>query len=134
MTTATETQRTFATLYREKLELQDRLNAVTKELEGLQEPMLNYFADAGMSSAKVDGLTIYINTQLWANTKDGSTPEQACEALVAGGFGEFVAPRFNTQSLSARAREMAKNGEEWPASVLEHIKVAEKVEIRGRRS
>jgi hypothetical protein len=133
-TATTDTQRKFAALYREKLELQDRLNQVTKELGEMQEPMLDFFGDAGMQSVSVDGITLYIHEQIWANTAEGSTKELACEALVANGFGEFVSPGFNTSTLSAKAREMERNGESFPEAVLAHIKVAPKVEIRARRS
>ena len=130
----TETQRRFAALYREKLELQDRLNQVTKELGEMQESMLDFFGDAGMQSVNVDGVTLYIHEQIWANTAEGSSQEEACAALAANGFAEFVAPRFNTQSLSAKAREMERNGESFPEAVIQHIKVAPKIEIRARRS
>ncbi len=133
-TGTTETQRRFATLFREKKELDDRLTEVKKELDALQEPMLNYFADAGIESVKVDGVTLYIHSQLWANTKEGSTPEQACAALKAGGLESFVNERFNTQTLSAYARELERKGESLPEVALEHVAVQAKIEIRGRRS
>ena len=133
MTTATD-QRAFAALYREKLELQDRLNVVTKQLSSMQDGMLEYFAETGQSKATIDDLTLFIHEQLWANTKEGSTPEEACEAMVRNGMESFVAPRFNTQTLSSYARELAAKGKAFPTEVLKHIEVKPKVEIRARRS
>lgn len=131
--TTTETQRRFATLYREKLEIQDRLNIVTKEIESLQDSLLNYFADAGQSKVTVDGLTLYVESVIWANAKPGEMGE-VCEALTKHGYAEFVHPTFNVQTLSAQAREMDRKGEAFPDAVLAHLDVKTKVQIRGRRS
>ena len=132
-TTTTDTQRRFAALYREKLELQDRLNIVNHEVEDMQESLLNYFADAGQSKTTIDGLTLYVETTLWANAKPGES-EAACAALVANGYADFVHPTFNVQTLSAAARELEKQGETFPEAVLAHLDVKAKIQIRGRRS
>lgn len=171
MTTTSDTQRRFAALYREKLELQDRELAVNKELESLQDPMMNFFADTGDTSKRTSAeaagpligllrdiaacpdfvsfprdiqvdvrealnprpLTLYVETTLWANAKSGMQVE-ACEALREHGFEDFVSPSFNVQTLSARAREMQRTGEEWPAAILETIDVKPKVKIKARRA
>jgi len=177
MTTGTtETQRTFATLYREKLELDSRLNIVKHEIENLQESLLNYFADAGkpakpvlaetpdtpifdllrdlLSSLSIEErnlppavklflprivallesrpLILYVNSELWVNAKPGEQA-QACAALIANGFADFVSPTFNVSTLSAEARGMANRKETFPDAVLEHLDLNTKVQIRGRR-
>lgn len=134
MTTIITSQREFAALYREKLELQARLLVVNKELEDRQEGMLELFGELGQQRTTIDDVTLYVHRQLWANTRAGSTTEQACEAMVRHGLEQFVAPRFNVQTLSSYVRELATKDDALPLAVQEHIDVTERTEIRARRS
>ena len=82
-TTTTDTQRRFAALYREKLELQDRLNIVNHEVEDMQESLLNYFADAGQSKTTIDGLTLYVEPLSAAARELEKQGETFPEAVLA---------------------------------------------------
>lgn len=170
ISTTTATQRRAASLLREKLELDDRRNIVVKEIEALQDPLLEHFADAGEISKSVatisanplhdllrdvleEGarslspellerisetiepirLNLRVSSIIWANAKPGMQ-EEACAALIANGFAAFVRPTFNVSTLSSRAREMERNGEQWPEAVLEVLSVTPKVQIVGTRT
>lgn len=177
MTTETPTTnaslRRFARLYREKLELTDRIKEVNGELDSMQDGLLNYFGDMGwekpprvqaqhpdteeygllaevlelsaqlpddlterIKAALADkALTLYINTQLWASRRNPETDsdEAICNALVEAGYGDVVRRNFNTQTLSAVARDLEREGKEFPPAVLQYIEVRPKVDIRGRR-
>lgn len=79
-------------------------------------------------------VTVYVEEKLWAGTKEGSTSDQACIALQENGYEHLVHPTFNTNTLSAVARELARDGQTFPVAVLEHVSTSVTTKIRGRRS
>lgn len=91
----------------------------------------------------VAGKSFYIQTQLWAG--HNGNKEKLCEALKESGFAEYVAENFNTQSLSALVREIARDIEsdvpitverivaELPTQVREHIKISEVTRLKARK-
>lgn len=92
-----------------KRTLDAELKRVKDELKPLEEAMLDEFAERGESSARhaATGKLVYIRRQIWARAAEDKAA--ACAALRAAGLDEFVAESFNTQSLSAYFRELAKN-------------------------
>lgn len=112
-------------LYAELAELQkarraakDHLSAVEKECKELGDEALERMLASGTQSVKTHGVTLCVHRQMWAGAKDGDKV-RACKALEKAGLGEFVAPSFNTNSLSAFYRELAKDNEwEEPADLL----------------
>ncbi len=123
----------YVELEHERRDLDDRLKAVKAETEKLAASLLDQFAEAGMQSARVNGLTVYVHRQLWASAVEGNY-EAACQALRASGHGEFVQERFNTNQISALAREMDKNGETLPVEWDGPIKVAETFQLRTQKA
>ena len=122
----------FVQLEKRRRELESQLKEAKAESGHLEAMLLEKFAESGIASIKVDGLTVYLHRQLWAGPIDGNYIA-ACEALQAVGLGDMVEPRFNTNTLSAWVRERDKEGEALPPTLSEAIKVTEQFSIRTRK-
>jgi|TARA_Y100000034_G_scaffold132852_1_gene196837 hypothetical protein len=133
MTTEEQLAR-FVELAVEKRGLSARLKEVGREMEGLQEKLLEYFTQHGYSKMTISGTTVYVHRQLWAGPLAGDYPT-ACLAMIEAGdeWQEMVHERFSTQQLSARVRELDKEGEELPDELKEVINVSEVFSLRTRK-
>lgn len=95
--------------------LDDANNTVKKlkaEYDGLEPVLRDQFAQSGQQSASIDGVTVYLARETWANAvRNGDAPDWAtsCEALKAAGYGAVVDERFNVQTVSAIVREFPKD-------------------------
>lgn len=78
--------------------------------------------------------------QLWTNARDGDY-QSACDALVEAGLGDFVGPRFNTNTLSAWVREQGEAGESpeeiaarLPGNLAQALSITESFKLVTRAS
>lgn len=137
----------FGTLKSLQSDLKAKADAVTRVMEGLKEPILEAFIDIGQTSAKVDGTTIYIHRQLWANAavKLDATGEPTserdwqglCQGLVEAGASHLVpdAPHPNVQSLSAWVRELPTDEDgnpDLPVCLVGRIAITREPDLRTR--
>jgi hypothetical protein len=120
----------FVELSKRKNQLEAELKAVKADIEAVKDPLMQQFSQDGMTKATVDGMTVYISSQLWASAKDGDAAG-ACAVLKKIGLADYVKENFNTQSLSAYVREVAKNGEDYPEGFLGVIEIIEKFDLRA---
>ena len=113
-------------------ELEDELKAVKAEARGLEEEILNQFADLGCQNMNVDGLTLYIRQERWYGKKPDVTAEQVCDALNQCGFAYLVKEGYNANSLRGALNELVKNDEPIPEP-LERLLNTEPVSKLGSR-
>ena len=131
----------YVELVKRKREIEAELRAVKTELgegEGIgpgkmEKQALDWMVQNGMESARVPGMTVSVNRQLWAFAKDKDR-ESACEALRAAGLGDMVKENFNMLTLSAWVREQDEAGEPLPAAFAGRIEVAEVFRLGARRA
>ena len=128
-------------MYRTRLDLDDVVGTDDKPgiirgwLRDMDPAMQDAMAEIGVESMPTDmGITPYIHRQTWANLKEGADKASAIEALKHNGYEQYVSESYNTSTLSAKARELERDGQSFPQAVLEHIEVKEKPSIRARRS
>jgi hypothetical protein len=119
----------FVEVTNELRELDNRSKELRSEREGLEQELLSEFEELGSSSIRLQGKTVYVHRQLWANARDGDY-DRACAALIEAGLGEFVQERFNTQTVSAYVRELDQKGEDLPPELEETLTVAERFSVR----
>lgn len=113
MTTVTEPTLLdkFVQITTRKRDLESEVNLLKKQLAPLEAQLLDEYAQEGVrSKATTDGATVYLNRKIWARAGDGGKPA-ACIALRNAGLGAFIEEGFNTNSLSAHFRELAKTRE-----------------------
>ncbi len=99
----------FVSLTTRKRDLEAQLNLVKKQLAPLEAQLVEDLAAEGLRSKTTsDGTTVHLIRKIWARAGDGGKPA-ACHALRDAGLGDFVEEGFNTSTLSAHFRELAKD-------------------------
>ena len=109
------------------------------EMGGLEEALLEQFAQTGTQSIKTSGgATIYIHKQLWASAQDGDSERLIKSLRKAGEDWSFmVKETVNTQTLSARIRECEADvigNPILPAPLVDTVKVTLRTQLRVRKS
>jgi hypothetical protein len=125
--------RRYIRLTREKRKLDGRLKALKGDLLSMEAEVLDEMVDLGVDKVSTEGGTLFSRVTAWARPhREGAEAtdaeyEAACRVLIATGMEDLVSPRFNVLSLSARVREMQKNGEPIPPEWDGIIRVTEDV-------
>lgn len=128
----TETLARFTELAEEERALKARMADVKQEKERLEEQLLNQFVDAGVQNTKINGMTVYVHRQVWAN--HNGDKQALINALKNAGLEELVSENYSTQTLSAWYRELESLDQPVPDAVAPHLSTAEKFSLRTRRS
>jgi|TARA_Y100000310_G_scaffold340907_1_gene438267 hypothetical protein len=100
------TVKRFAILNDEKKSLDKQLADVKAQMKSLEPSVIEYFERQGMQSANVEGSTVYLRRELWAGKADDVTNDQMHTAVIGTEWEGAVAPRMNTQTMSAFMREI----------------------------
>jgi len=124
----------YAELTKEKTRLNAELNKVKQEMKEIEEEVLEYFAENGIDNIKVNGLTLYPKSQVWASAKT----DEELKVLIENGHADLVEEKVNTHSLSALVREMLEQTEQKTLEELpewtEILNISEKFTIGHRSS
>ncbi len=97
----------------------------------MQAALLEQFADAGVTSVKLDGRTFYLFGQVWARPLP---EEDVAGALERCGLADLVKRTVSTQALSAWVREYTKDGSELPPPLAAAIAVRKEWQVRVRKA
>jgi len=103
----TELLKSFVEQTKWKKELEENLKIVKAKLASIEPVLMDNFVEDGLTSAKIDGLNVYIHKQIWAKYDD---KEKAIAVLKTTGYNEYVSETFNTQSVSSLLRELDAEG------------------------
>lgn len=138
----------FVLLAQIERKLKSDLETVTAAKERLDEPLREQMAELGMQNTRINGLTVYVNRQLWAGAAkvevvqpDGSVAivsdrQTTCDALIESGQAQFVEPGFNTNTVSAWIRELPQDDQGMPIlppELVGRISVTERYQLRTRK-
>jgi hypothetical protein len=130
----------YVTADKEVRAMEEKLEAAKKKLNELEPQVLDYMQRHGMSSAKVAGLTVYLNRQIWASVAKDEAGDNTSSIETLKQFPDtsvFVKEGVNTQTLSAWVREQPQDSQFMPLlpeEVVGAIKVTEKYNVRTRKS
>lgn len=121
----------FVQVEKDRRELEAKLKSLKARKARLEEQLLTQFEQEGVQNMRVDGMTVFVHRQTWAN--HAGNPAALVEAMRAAGMDEMVKTSVNTQTLSAWVRELESIEEEVPASIAPHISVSEKFSLRTNK-
>lgn len=147
-TTIAEAPRTprqrYVTLWLERKALEERDKQLGRELEALEEVLLEEMLAEGVQYQRLGGVTLHINRQLWASPAPDVARPAIVHALEALGMEGFIT--YNTTTLSGYMRELARDasGKEQPSreeaqaalppELRDLIAVEERIKIGARRT
>lgn len=83
---------------------EDAVKSSKTEIAALEAELLKRFEQSQTQRMNVAGVTVYVQSQLWASAAGGDKLA-ASSALKEAGLGDMVEETFNTQRLSAYVRE-----------------------------
>ena len=101
-----------------------------KEVEPIKEVVLDEMTQNEVSNIRIDGRTIYVQSQIWGRKK--APNETIVKALRDAGLQDFVSEGFNMVSISAFIREKVKNGEKLPPQFEGVLEANEVFSVRSR--
>jgi hypothetical protein len=113
---------------------EDAAEELKAEADLLEAELLEEFAEAGVPRMTIAGRTVYVHRQLWAKREDGVDMNQACKALVDAGHSEFVNETYNSNTVSAWLRDLAKSDTPIPPELDGVLTTSEKFTLRSTKA
>ena len=123
--TLAEKERKFVDLTFEKRDISAREKKINAELRDLNEDIRDTWEAEGKTSSGLVDANLHLKKEGFVKVvRQGEKPtaeekQRACDALIAAGHPEFVERGFNSQSVSALARE-----QHWDQDLPEELKGA----------
>jgi len=119
---------TYAQWTTQRRKLEAEVNQLKADLSGLEEKLVNLFAEAGIQNIKTKtGETVYLNREVFA--KLVGDQKKAYTAFRRAGLGDFVKETVNAQTLRAWVREV---DEVLPKGLRPYIDITEIYRMRMR--
>jgi hypothetical protein len=104
----------YASLEKERRELENRLKAVKAQMADLQDIILEGMMERGETRYTMQGLTFSPRHEFFVSKAEGFDSEKVCEVLKEQGFGDFVKEGYSTAGLkgwiSSRKKELEAEG------------------------
>ena len=97
----------FVCLEKRKRDLDTELKQVKQQADDLEQALIPQFIELGADpSVRVDGLTVSLVQEIYASPINDR--EEVANALKLSELGQYVAENYNSNSLSAYVREVAR--------------------------
>jgi len=103
----TQQLRRFVSLETKKKDLDTELKTVKQQLAELEEALVPQFIEDGVQRMTVDGRTIALARNVYASPLNDRS--EVAAALKASELGQYVAENYNSNSLAAFVREVARD-------------------------
>lgn len=119
-------------LTEQKRVLEASLRKLADELSSLEPCVLEDLALAGMTSATVNGMTVYQQREFFAGLKEGVDKQEALRSFLDEGHADLV--MLGWQGLRALVREAKEGGGELPPCVEKFCEHGDKIRLRARKA
>ena len=96
----------FVCLENRKRDLDSELKATKQRLDDLEQVLVPQFIEDGVQRMTVDNRTISLSQDIYASPENDR--EDVVTALKQSELGQYVAENYNTNSLTAFVREVAR--------------------------
>lgn len=103
--TMAEQLREFVALEKRRRELETELAQISDRSAALSALLLDSMADAGMQSARIDGMTVYIRRDLYVSKRKEAESADVCNVLRRIGCDYMVGESYNAASLKSKVKE-----------------------------
>jgi hypothetical protein len=135
MPTIGELGEEIETLIRAKKAAADTESYCNKEIERVQQQLLDAMADEHLPMIRLDsGMTLFKRCEKYYGVNEGYSKEDLINALANCDMTrDLVAATYNANTLKSRMAEIEANGDTLPAELLQMLKVTEKYKV-GHRS
>lgn len=124
--------RRWVELTDQKRDLEAQVRKIADELGTIEPDLLEDLALSGMTSATVDGMTVYQQREFFANLKDGTDKQAALQAFLDAGHADLVI--LGWQGLRALVREAKEGGHDLPECVEKFCETGDRVRLRARKA
>lgn len=115
-----------------KRDLENKTKKLNEEIDETERELIELMTNSELSSFKKDGITFSLVVQEYPSAKLEKKAE-LYDSLKANGFEHLFT--VNAQTLSATVKELKANNDDiMPEWLDEYIKIAEKANIRIKRS
>lgn len=107
-----------------------------QQIAAVEEELLEAMGDAGLQNVRTDsGLTLYRTVEKFYGPAEGVKPEELITELARHPETmDLVEPKYNSNSLRSRLKEIEENGELLPEELASKIRVIERDRVRHRSS
>ena len=128
----------YVALHKLRTDLETKLADVKTRMKDLEPALTDSFTGEGLQSVNCNGYTVYLHRQLWAGhagDKDALMAE--LKAMTDESWSFLVKDNINSNSFSARVRELERNEDDMPIlpdNLKSLIKVSEVFKIGMRKS
>jgi len=126
--------REYIRLRRLQKEREAEAETIKDQADQIEQQLLEEFAVAGVQNMSVDGTTVYLQRQVWAQVDQAYTKEEVIDRLRQSSLDHFVRESYNTNTLSSWLRDLEREDEPLPPALDGVIRPFEKYQLRTRRS
>lgn len=114
-----------------KRKLEADLRPIQDELTAMEDGLLEDMVLQGISTVKINGMTVYKAKEFFCRAKEGVGRDQLVDGFRAAGMSTQLIPSW--QALRALSREWSEAGEGPPAAIAPLIDVGEHYRLRTRK-
>jgi phosphoserine phosphatase len=123
----------FADLYLKHKKLDAECKALAKELEQMEQGLIEHLIDEGVNKVSLNGgITVAIANQVWPKYKPGKTREDLVKALKESGLECLVTTGVNAQTFAALLREYERDGN-IPPAIAEVVEASDVNKLKAKQ-
>ena len=122
----------FVKLVEEKRRLEAELRTIQDQINFLEPILLEHLALAGMTSATVNGYTVYKAREFTASIKPNLDKPTVLKEFIEAGYGNLA--MLGWQSLRGIVREASESGEPLPDVIERSCDIGEVARLRTRKA
>jgi hypothetical protein len=119
-------------LHRDKATHEAMMARLRKEIDVLQQAVVDAFLAEGVQSVKTsDGVTISLHRRWWPKLREGATRDDVV-AVLSKQWPDLVRPNYNGNSFNALVAECMKTDGALPEELARVVEATETIEARPR--
>ncbi len=127
----TEAFKEFVALTNKKKELKEKLDVVTNEIISKEKFLIDNLMSNDMTKISISGKTCYTKINTFAVIKDR---DKAIKLLKESGYEDFIAEKYNINSISKLVRDLLEKDGELPENFGDTITAGQTIKMGVTKS